>query len=454
LDSDHDLVSLILQLALVLFLVLLNGFFVASEFAMVRVRSTRIAQLTEEGNFRAKLAQRVLLNLDAYLSATQLGITLASLGLGWVGESVIAELLKPVLDNFHLSNSVLHIISSIIAFIAITFLHIVLGEMAPKSLAIRKAEGTTLLVARPMQIFFVVFQPAIWLLNHSANLILKLLGVPLEKDHQQAHTEEEIRMLVEQSHKSGMIDQTELSLFDNIFEFTDRVGREVMVPRVNMVCIYVEDELASNIEIIKESQFTRFPLCGKDKDDIIGIIHIRDVYERIIESEDVQLSQIVRPAILVPETMEIKDILATLQKNKTEMAIVVDEYGGTSGLVTLEDIIEEIVGEIQDEFDDERPFFQQKGVETSIDARLLIEEVNDYFHTDIEDDDNDTIGGWVFSRLQEVPKVGKFVEYDGLTFTVQEMDHNSVTRLLVVRKIAPEEDPLVNETNKLEVKHQ
>jgi CBS domain containing-hemolysin-like protein len=451
LDSDHDLVSLILQIALVIFLVLLNGFFVASEFAMVRVRSTRIAQLTEEGNFRAKIAQRVLLNLDAYLSATQLGITLASLGLGWVGESVIAELLKPVLENFNLSNSVLHIISSIIAFIAITFLHIVLGEMAPKSLAIRKAEGTTLLVARPMQIFFVVFQPVIWILNHSANLILKFFGVPLEPDHQQAHTEEEIRMLVEQSHKSGMIDKTELSLFDNIFEFADRVGREVMVPRVNMVCIYVEDDLASNIEVIKESQFTRFPLCGKDKDDIIGIIHIRDVYERIIQAEDFQLSQMVRPAILVPETMEIKDILATLQKNKTEMAIVVDEYGGTSGLVTLEDIIEEIVGEIQDEFDDERPFFQQKGVETSIDARLLIEEVNDYFHTDIEDDDNDTIGGWVFSRLQEVPKVGKVVEYDGLTFTVQEMDHNSVTRLAVVRKIVPEEDPLTSETSKLEV---
>jgi CBS domain containing-hemolysin-like protein len=454
LDSDHDLVSLILQLALVFFLVLLNGFFVASEFALVRVRSTRIAQLTDEGNFRAKLAQRVLLNLDAYLSATQLGITLASLGLGWVGESVISELLKPVLDNFHLSDSVLHIISSIIAFSVITFLHIVLGEMAPKSLAIRKAESTTLLVARPMQIFFVIFGPAIWVLNHSANLILKLLGVPLERDSQQAHTEEEIRMLVEQSHKSGMIDQTELSLFDNIFEFTDRVGREVMVPRVNMVCIYVEDELASNIEIIKESQFTRFPLCGKDKDDIIGIIHIRDVYERIIQAEDFQLSQMVRPAILVPETMEIKDILQTLQKNKTEMAIVVDEYGGTSGLVTLEDIIEEIVGEIQDEFDDERPFFQQKGIETSIDARLLIEEVNDYFHTDIEDDDNDTIGGWVFSRLQEVPKVGKIVEYDGLTFTVQEMDHNSVTRLAVVRKMSLEEDPLANNnTTKVEAPH-
>lgn len=437
---ESDQVRLLLQLALVLFLVLLNGFFVATEFAMVRVRSTRIAQLTEEGNFRAKTAQKVLRNLEAYLSATQLGITLASLGLGWVGESVFAQILKPIINSLHFSTSVLHIISSIIAFSLITFLHIVLGEMAPKSLAIRKAEGATLLVARPIQIFFVIFRPAIWLLNISANLILKLLGVPLERDHQQAHTEEEIRMLVEQSHKSGMIDQTELSLFDNIFEFTDRVGREVMVPRVNMVCVYVDDSLETNLETLKESQFTRFPLCGKDKDDIIGIVHIRDVYERIIQAEDFLLAGIVRPAILVPETMEIKDILQTLQKNKTEMAIVVDEYGGTSGLVTLEDIIEEIVGEIQDEFDDERPFFQQKGMETSIDARLLIEEVNDYFHTDIEDDDNDTIGGWVFSRIQEVPKVGKTIEYNGLTFTVQEMDHNSVTRLLVIQNKVPIEE--------------
>jgi CBS domain containing-hemolysin-like protein len=437
---DSDPFWLVLQLAFVFFLVLLNGFFVASEFAMVRVRTTRIAQLNQEGNFRAKTAQKVLLNLEAYLSAIQLGITLASLGLGWVGESVISQLLRPILSFFDLSTYVLHIVSGIIAFSLITFLHIVLGEMAPKSLAIRKAEATTLVVARPIHIFFMIFRPAIWLLNNSANTILRWLSVPLERDHQQAHTEEEIRMLVEQSHKSGMIDQAELSLFDNIFEFTDRVGREVMVPRVNMICIYIEDSLESNIDIIKESQFTRFPLCGKDKDDIIGIVHIRDVYERIIQAEDFQLTEIARPAILVPETMEIKDILQTLQKNKTEMAIVVDEYGGTSGLVTLEDIIEEIVGEIQDEFDDERPpFFQQKGVETSVDARLLIEEVNDYFHTDIDDDDNDTIGGWVFSRLQEVPKVGKIVEYDGLTFTVQEMDHNSVTRLTVVKKKIPKE---------------
>ncbi|RAL26039.1 hypothetical protein DL897_06300 [Thermoflavimicrobium daqui] len=427
-----------IDLLLVIFLVFLNGFFVASEFAIVKVRSTRIAQLTQQGNVQAKLAQKLIANLDAYLSATQLGITLASLGLGYVGEPALAKFLKPILSYFHLPTTFIHVVSFGISFAVITFLHIVLGEMAPKSLAIRQAESTTLWIARPLHIFFIIFRPAIWLLNHSANFILKIFGFQLERDQQQAHTEEEIRMLVEQSHESGMIDQTELSLFDNIFDFTDRVGREVMVPRINMICLYTEDSFSENLKTISESHYTRFPLCGEDKDDILGIVHIRDIYERLATGDIPILQELVRPAVLVPETMEIKDILRTLQKHRTEMAIVVDEYGGTSGLVTMEDIIEEIVGEIQDEFDDERPFFQQKGNETSIDARLLIEEVNDFFQLDIEDEDNDTIGGWIFSQLQEVPKVGAEVTYKNYLFTVQEMDHRSITRLLV-KIISPTE---------------
>ncbi|MBH8590243.1 HlyC/CorC family transporter [Paenactinomyces guangxiensis] len=416
---------------LVIFLVLLNGFFVASEFAIVKVRTTRIAQLTEEGNLRAKTAQNILKNLDAYLSATQLGITLASLGLGWVGEPFLATLIEPGLQLFGIPTAWIHVISFAIAFSIITFLHIVIGEMAPKSLAIRKAEGTTLWIARPLHWFFVLFRPTIWLLNSSANKVLKWLGVELVPDQQQAHTEEEIRMLVEQSHRSGIIDQTELSLFDNIFDFADRIGREVMVPRVDMVCIYTRDSFEKSISVIKQSHFTRFPLCGKDKDDILGIIHIRDLYERMTAGETPDFSQLARPTVHVPETMEIKDILRTLQKNRTEMAIVVDEYGGTSGIITIEDIVEEIVGEIQDEFDDERPFFQKKGDETSIDAHLLIDEVNEHFHINIEDEDNDTIGGWIFSQLQELPKLHATVEFDGYKFIVQEMTGSRVTRLLV-----------------------
>ncbi|SFI98920.1 Hemolysin, contains CBS domains [Thermoflavimicrobium dichotomicum] len=422
---------ILFDIVLIIFLVFLNGFFVASEFAIVKVRSTRIAQLTEQGNVRAQTAQKLILNLDAYLSATQLGITLASLGLGYVGEPALAKILEPVLHFFHLPSTLVHVLSFSFAFAFITFLHIVLGEMAPKSIAIRQAETTTLWIARPLHFFFVLFKPAIWILNRSANFILKMFGVKLEPDHQQAHTEEEIRMLVEQSHRSGIIDQTELSLLDNIFDFTDRVGREVMVPRIKMVCLYAHEPFAKNLEVINETHYTRFPLCGRDKDDILGIVHIRDIYEKLAMGKVPDLQEIVRPAVLVPETMEIKDILRTLQKHRTEMAIVVDEYGGTSGLVTMEDIIEEIVGEIQDEFDDERPFFQQKGNETSIDARLLIEEVNDFFQLDIEDENNDTIGGWIFSQLQAVPKVGAEVSYKNYLFIVQEMDQRSITRILV-----------------------
>jgi len=399
----------------------------AAEFAIVKVRSTRIAQLK---NRRGKIAQKVLANLDAYLSATQLGITLASLGLGWIGEPAIARMLEPLLSYFGLPDWLIHTVAFAIAFSIITFLHIVLGEMAPKSLAIRKAEAVTLWTSAPLDWFYRLFKPFIFILNGAANLILKLLGIEMSET-QQAHTEEEIRMLIAQSHKSGMIDQTELALFDNIFDFTERVAREVMVPRVNMKCVYRDKPFEENLKVMKETHHTRFPLCGIDKDDILGIVHIRDVYEQLSEGKTPSLTDLARPAVLVPETMELKDILRNLQRNRVGMAIVVDEFGGTSGLVTTEDIIEEIVGEIQDEFDNEKPFFLQKGRETSIDPHLLIEEVNEYFQIDIDDPDNDTIGGWLFSRLEKVPEVGDEVAYGDLIFRVQEMDNRRITRILV-----------------------
>jgi CBS domain containing-hemolysin-like protein len=239
-------------------------------------------------------------------------------------------------------------------------------------------------------------------------------------------------MLIEQSHKSGIIDHVELTLFDNVFDFADRVAREVMVPRVKMVCLYLHRTFEENFAIIKNSHHTRFPLCGADKDDIRGIIHIRDVYERLTEGETPDLLRLVRPVVVIPETMELKDILRAMQKKRTCMAIVVDEFGGTSGLVTTEDIIEEIFGEIQDEFDDERPFFQKIPEGTSIDSRLLIGDVNDYFGLEIDDPDNDTIGGWLFSQLEKVPEVGDEVIYGEWTFKVQEMEQLRISRILVI----------------------
>ena len=255
----------LLKLSLVFFLVFLNGFFVAAEFAIVKVRAVRIAKLTEQNHPQAKTAQQVISNLDAYLSATQLGITLASLGLGWVGEPFLTRFIKPALMAVGVSEWIIQPISFVIAFSIITFLHIVLGEMAPKSLAIRQAEQTALWTAKPLHLFYKLFYPFILVLNGAANLILRGLGVKMVPEHQQAHTEEEIRMLVAQSHKSGMIDQTELSLFDNIFEFTDRVAREMMVPRVDLVCLYTDDPIEENIKTIKEARHTRFPFAVKTK---------------------------------------------------------------------------------------------------------------------------------------------------------------------------------------------
>nr|WP_073152867.1 hemolysin family protein [Seinonella peptonophila] len=420
-----------LQLLLVPFLVLLNGFFVAAEFAIVKVRTTQIAHYQ---NRKGRMANRIVERLDAYLSATQLGITLASLGLGWAGEPAIKILLQPILLYFKIPGWIQHAISFSVAFAIITFLHIVIGEMAPKSLAIRAAEKVTLWVAVPLHWFYQTFRPFIYVLNSSANFTLRLIGVKELNESHQAHTEEEIRMLIEQSHQSGIIDQTERILFDNVFDFTERVAREVMVPRVNMICLYEDDPLDETIQIIKKSRQTRFPLCGEDKDDIKGIIHIRDVYEKLLDQDEFELIELARPTVLVPETMELKDILKNLQKNHVEMAIVVDEYGGTSGIVTTEDIIEEIFGEIQDEFDDEKPFFQEEGLHTSIDSRLLINDVNEYFQIDIEDADNDTIGGWLFSQLGKVPAVGDQVSFREFMFTVQEVSHIRITRILVSSK--------------------
>jgi CBS domain containing-hemolysin-like protein len=422
-----EVISIILKLILVLFLVFLNGFFVAAEFAIVKVRATQLANMKGR---RAQVAKKVVKNLDAYLSGTQLGITLASLGLGWVGEPAIARMIEPVLAYFGMPGWVIHTISAVIGFLIITFLHIVLGEMAPKSLAIRQSEQTTLWTATPLNWFYNLFKPFIFILNSSANLALKIIGVDGKAD-QQAHTEEEIRMLIAQSHKSGVIDKTELTLFDNVFDFTERIAREVMVPRVKMVCLFEGNSFEENFEIIKENHHTRFPVCGQDKDDIKGIVHIRDIYKYIAEGEKPDISQIIRPVVVVPETMELKDIFHNLQKNRVEMAIVVDEYGGTSGLLTTEDIIEEIFGEIQDEFDNELPLIQKVGEDTLIDASLLIEDVNEHFNISIEDPDNDTIGGWLFSELDKVPEEGDQVSFDKWLFTVKEMDQLRISRIIV-----------------------
>ena len=431
---DPDPFPLYVDIILILALVFLNGFFVSIEFAMVKVRGTRIDTLVQEGNPRAKFASRLTGNLDAYLSACQLGITLASLGLGWIGEPAIARALDPVFRGIGLSESLIHPLAFIIGFTLITILHIVLGELAPKTLAIRQAETVTLWASAPLIVFRKIMSPFIWLLNGMANRLLKLIGIEPASEDSSAHTEEEIRILMKESHKSGLIDNTELTLVDNIFDFAETNAREIMIPRTEMICLYANHPFEENRATVLREMHTRYPVCEKDKDNIIGFVHIRDVLKDADCSVQ-DIRQLLRPLLTVPESMPISNLLKLMQKNKSQIAILIDEYGGTSGLVTLEDIMEEIVGEIQDEFDEERPDMEKKDDQTySISGMMLIEEVNSYFGLEIPTEDYDTIGGWVYSQIENPPRKNQTIEVEeGIRFIIEETDHLRISRIFVVR---------------------
>jgi CBS domain containing-hemolysin-like protein len=434
--------QIVVNLLLVLALVLLNGLFVAAEFALVRVRQSRLQQLAEEGNARAKYALSVTRRLDAYLSATQLGITFASLALGWVGESTVAELIvMPALAAFHLENAFFaHTLSFVLSFASITFLHIVLGELAPKSLAIHKPDAASLWLAMPLLVFYKVFRPFIWVLNRAANGLLRIVGVEPASEGQEAHTEEEIRILMDQSARSGHIDKDEMALFDNIFEFSDRLAREVMVPRIDMDCLYLTQSFEENMKLVYATKHTRYPVAQEDKDQIVGFVHITDLLTADPDEEQ-SLQKFIRPILNVPESMEVSRVLKLMQKRHSQLAIVVDEYGGTAGLLTTEDILEEIVGELLDEFDEnERPEMEVKGDVTYVDGRMLIEDLNGALHLDIEDDEVDSIGGWLFKHLEGAVAEGKKIVYGRYEYEIVEAERLRVVRV-GIRLVEPQPAP-------------
>ena len=427
-----DLLTAIFELTVVLFLVFLNGFFVAAEFAIVKIRASRLETLIQEGNKRAKYAKVLTDHLDASLSVTQLGITLASLGLGWLGEPVVAYLLHPLIESLGLSAEVGHSIAFILAFSFITALHIVLGELTPKSLAIQKVEKVVLGIALPMLVFQRIMYPAVWVLNHVANWVLRQIGVEVATEEDAAHTEAEIRILMEESHKQGYIDKTELTFVDNVFDFSDRHVREIMIPRTDMVCLYLEDSFEENVDKALQEHLTRYPMCLEDKDNIIGFLHIKDLLRSLYAGKKPDLRTLVRQAPVVPETMPISNLLKLLQMRRSQLAIVVDEYGGTAGMVTIEDIIEEIVGEIQDEFDEERPVVEKRGETTySVDAKLLLGEVNDILEMNFDIENVDTIGGWLYAQVESPPRIGQKATFSGDEFFVEEVDNVRITRVLV-----------------------
>lgn len=448
--SEFEIGTLVLNLALVLLLVFLNGFFVAAEFSLVKVRHSRLTQLESEGNKLAGYALKVNKKLDAYLSATQFGITLASLGLGWIGEPAISELLvEPIMYKLGFGESPLvTTISVIIGFAVITFLHIVIGELAPKSLAIQRTEGVSLLLSAPLLFFYRVFFPFIWVLNAAANAVLRTVGIEPANEAEAAHSEEEIRILMNQSAKSGVIDEGEMELMNNIFEFSDLLAREVMLPRTDMTCLYTNFSKEENLAIINETKHSRYPVAVEDKDRIIGFVHITDVLLSPV-NQPYDLVALARPILNVPESMEISHVLQMMQKNHSQLTLVVDEYGGTAGILTAEEILEEIVGELYDEFEDERPDMERDGDTISVDGRMLIEDVNELSGVEIDDDEVDSIGGWMFKELEGVPETGGKVELDGVTFEVAEAERLRIMRVRIypVPEIKDDEEDNEHDTD-------
>ena len=441
-----DIIDVILNIFIVLFLVFMNGFFVAAEFSIVKIRSSRLEMLIENGDRRARYAKKLTDHMDAALSVTQLGITLASLGLGWVGEPAVAQMIALLVQPFAVSPAMTHTIAFAVAFSLITAFHIVLGELAPKSMAIQNAEATVLGVAMPMLIFHRVMYPFVWVLNHVANWVVKMLGFDPTSEESEAHTEDEIRILMEDSHKKGFIDKTEFDFVDNVFDFSDKKVRDIMIPRTDMVCLYLEESVEENIQTALTNQMTRYPICRDDKDDIIGFLHIKDLMEDICHNRRPNFEHLARTALIVPETMAVSRLLKTMQKGCEQIAIVVDEYGGTAGMVTLEDVVEEIVGDIRDEFDEERPVVERRDELTySVDAMLQLEEFDDILELDIEDENVESIGGWLLDQVETPPRVGQQIEYNGTLFIVEEVRKVRITRILVKlsQPLAEEHDEIV-----------
>ncbi len=439
-----DITEIVFKLVLILLLVALNGFFVAAEFAIVKMRLSRLDAMINSGIRHAAYAKTLVEHVDVSLSVTQLGITLASLGLGWLGEPTVSKILMPAFEVIGIGGTLATTLSFVISFAIITAMQIIIGELIPKNVAIQKVERVMLAVSLPLLFFQRIMYPSVWVLNKVAVWVAGIFGIDISGNSAEvAHTEDEIRRLMEESHRQGYIDKTELDFVDNVFDFADRNVREIMIPRTDMICLYLEDSFEENIQVAMEERLTRYPVCGEDKDDIVGFLHIKDLIQSLYKRRRPLLRKLIRHSLVVPETMKISTLLKMMQRDRSQLAIVVDEYGGTAGMVTIEDVIEEIVGEIQDEFDQERPAVERRSeLIYSIDAMLLLEEVSDIFEMEIEADNIDTIGGWLYNNIQSPPQIGMKGSCDSVDFFVEEMDNLRITRILVqLQKPLQEEHP-------------
>ena len=421
-----------LNLLVAVLLVVLNGFFVAVEFALVKVRSTRIAELANEGKGTARMAMHAIQHMDVYLSACQVGISLASIALGRVGEPVVAQLLEPVLHAAGVPEKAMHSIAFTVGLMAVTAIHIVVGEQAPKYWAIQRAETAAMALSYPLHWFYAIFRPAIWVLNAVTNLILRLAKIEPASEHDLAHTEEELRMILTASGESGVLKDSEVDLVKHVFEFADKVSWDIMVPRVDMVYLDATWPLERNLEVADSHTYTRYPLCEGDSDHVIGMVHIKDLVRA--RQTGVDIRQVKREIIFVPETKSIDQLLREFQLKKMHMAVVVDEYGGTAGIVTLEDVLEEIVGEIHDEFEEPRPDVQQVGDgQYLVDGKVMLSDLKIDYEIELPENESETLGGWVLDALGGIPEVETTLEAGPYALQVKEMDGQRVRKVLVIR---------------------
>jgi CBS domain containing-hemolysin-like protein len=394
-------------LVLALFFVLANGFFVAAEFAIVKVRPTQLSELADEGSGRARMARRLTRQLDAYLSATQLGITLASLALGWIGEPAFARLVEPFLYQLGVfAQPLAHSIAISIAFGAISILHIVFGELAPKSLAIQYPVGTSLWVAHVLRGFYFVMFPAIWLLNMLSRSALRLVGIKPMSESESAHSPEELRMILANSEKAGVLSEEKREIIEGVFQFSKRTARQIMVPRTDVVVLSIRKSIEENLETIRTTRHTRYPLCDGTLDQTIGLIHVKDLMLAQLRGPGRPLADLKRDLLFIPENSTVDTLLAQFIESKTHMAVVLDEYGGASGIVSLENITEELFGQIQDEFDRERPEIEPLGNgRYRVRGDYLIEDLADRLGVEVGEPDEETVGGYVQARIgREIQK--------------------------------------------------
>ncbi len=441
-----NLADIFINIFVIAFLLFVNGFFVASEFALVKVRKTRLEQLCNEGNQNAKRALNLVNQTNKMLAAAQLGVTIASIALGWVAEATMVQLIEPAIKLIPYGNSTItaHVISVPIAFVLVTYFHVLLGEQLPKCFALRHPDSLALAVATPMNMFISLMRPFVWLLMVSGDKILCAFHVSAE-DASLVHSTEELDMLVDASYNEGVLNETETEMLHNMFKFSDLMAKQAMTPRTDMICIPNDISYDELVKFALENQYTRYPVYEEENiDKILGFVHVKDLFSLAMNREQFSIKKLIRPLMLVPETMTLDNLIIEFKKSHGQMAVVIDEFGGTSGLITLEDVLEEIIGDVQDEFDEEEELDIKEISENTYiaNAMMRIDEFVEYFDLDkalLEEDDVETIAGLVVKLLGHIADVGDTVSFNGLTFKVIEIDGARVTKLEVIKE--PEKEP-------------